>query len=69
LKTNRNFTKALRKKSEIKRMRIKMKKTKHGKLSLMKNKIVKRNSELYKKVKEKKLKSKRTCIKFEIQTN
>jgi len=50
-------------------MRIKMKKTKHGKLSLMKNKIVKRNSELYKKVKEKKLKSKRTCIKFEIQTN
>jgi hypothetical protein len=65
LKTNRNFTKALRKKSEIKRMRIKMKKTKHGKLSLMKNKIVK----LYKKVKEKKLKSKRTCIKFKGKTN
>jgi hypothetical protein len=50
-------------------MRIKMKKTKHGKLSLMKNKIVKRNSKLYKKVKEKKLKSKRTCIKFKGKTN
>lgn len=37
-------------------MKIKMKKTKHGKLSLMKNKIVKRNSKLYKKVKEKKIK-------------